>query len=613
MADAFEVTYQGRAKSMTEWAKGKSIRDLSGLSPHKTINFRDLVNTIAGVCLAPNFENQAPDYPFFSVLITGSNRAQTAQDALRAIAGQNRTKQATAVLDALELLDGDKIAPHKSKYTRFILDAVNAKGHGQMVNRSEIIQDGHGLEYMSPRGSRLEPEWVIVLVAALVYSGDIVLSIPGKKFDATGLSLLAATGVGELVRFKHLEQPKEWNLPALIALFELLCMPPGMAQLVTQGKDEPVQNLQQGVGKMVKRIVMIQQTLREGLSFWGLDLLAGTDLASQASRLGEAKGFFESLQAYSSPGKLKNFRYSASEVLAHENAVKALDELDALREFIMDLGPTASWLSTAEAVLPAEHGWVDRMKTARKDVLDTLKQEHLTELASQSQRIGVTLSSFKNNYTVAYIDLHTKARLGVNDDKRKAGLLNDQRLQTLLKLAGIDLMPRQQIIDYQNRLIGLKRCVALTEQNLHASPICPHCEFRPSVETGSTAGSQIIDQMDAQLDAMVAAWSSTILRNLKDPITQANMDLLKIDDREPLKAFICSRELPAPLDSNFVHALKEVLSGLVKVTVKAQELQQALQVTNGPATPAEMKKRFDEYIDQLTKGTDPAKVRIVME
>jgi len=26
-----------------------------------------------------------------------------------------------------------------------------------------------------------------------------------------------------------------------------------------------------------------------------------------------------------------------------------------------------------------------------------------------------------------------------------------------------------------------------------------------------------------------------------------------------------------------------------------------------------MKKRFEEYIDQLTKGKDPAKVRIVME
>ena len=615
IVDSFEVTYQGKTKTVSAWAKEKvgTIRGLTGISPNETINFRDLVNAIAGVCLAPNFANQAPDYPFFSVLITGNNRAQAAQDTLRAIAGSNRTKQATAVLDALELLDGEKIDPYKSKYTRFILDAVKAKGHGQVVNRSEIIQDDHGLEYMNPGGSRLEPEWVTVLVASLVYSGDIVLAIPGKKFDATGLAQLAATGMDELVRFKHLEQPKEWNLPALKALFELLGMTPGMALLVTQGKDEPVQNLQQAVGKIVKRLVMTRQTMREGLSFWGLDLLTGTDLASQASGLDDAKVFFESLQAFSTPGKLKNFNHSAAEVQAFEPAVKALDELDTLRSFIMDHSPTASWLSTAEAVLPAEHDWVDRMKTTRKDVLDALKQADLSALPSQSQNIGAKLSDLKKQYIVAYSGLHTKARLGGKDDKRKAGLLNDQRFQILLKLANIDLMPRQQLTDYQNRLVGLKSCFTLTEKDLDTSPICPHCGFRPSMETGTVAGSQMIDQMDDQLDTMVAAWTTTILSNLEDPITQANMDLLKHDDRDPLEAFIKAKELPAPLSNNFVHALKEVLSGLVKVTVKTRDLQKALQVEGGPATPAEMRKRFEEYLDRLTKGKDPAKVRIVME
>lgn len=615
MSSAFEVTYQGRTKSMTEWAKekGGNIRSLSGIAAHETINFRDLVNTIAGVCLSPNFANQAPEYPCFSVLITGSNRVQAAQDALRAIAGQNRTKQATAVLDALELLDGEKIDAYKSKYATFLLDVLKSKGHGQVVNRSEVIQDDHGLEYMNPGASRLEPEWAVVILASLVYSGDIVLSIPGKKFDATSLQQFAATSMDELTRFKHLEQPKEWNLPALKALFELLGMTPGMAQLVTQGKDEPVQDLQQAVSKVVKRIVMTQQTLRDGITFWGLDLLAGTDLAKQASGLDEAKTFFESLQAYSSPGKLKNFRYSAPEVMLHEKAVKALDDLDALRVFIMDHSPTASWLSTAEAVLPAEHDWVDRIKTTRKDILDAIIQANLSALSGQSQSIGAKLLQLKKEYTVIYIGLHTKARLGVNDDKRKAALLNDPRLQTLLKLAGIDLMPRQQLTDFQNRLAGLKSCFALTEKNLDSTPVCPHCGFRPSMDTVTAAGSQLIDQMDTQLDAMVAGWTSTILGNLEDPITQANMDLLKIDDREPLEAFISSRELPVPLDSNFVHALKEVLSGLVKVTVKTKDLHSALQVTGGPATPAEMKKRFEEYIDHLAKGKDPAKVRIVVE
>ena len=417
----------------------------------------------------------------------------------------------------------------------------------------------------------------------------------------------------ELTRFKHLEQPKEWNLPAIKALFELLGMTPGMAQLVTQGKDEPVQNMQQAVSMIVKRIVMTQQALREGLSFWGVDLLATTDLASQVSGLDGAKVLLESLQGYSTTGKLKNFRYSVSEVLAHEKAVKSLDELDTLRDFIMNFSPTVSWLSTAEAVLPPEHEWVDRMKTIRQDVLDILKQINVTKLRSQSKSIGDKLQGLKKDYITIYISLHTRARLGVNDDKRKAGLLNDQRLQTLLKLAGIDLMPRQQLNDYQNRLAGLKSCFALTNQDLEKSPICPHCGFRPSMEHCISAGSQVIDQMDAQLDTMVKAWTSTILSNLEDPITQANMDLLKIDDRDRLEDFMKSRELPMPLDSNFVYALKEVLSGLVKVTVKARELQRALQAADGPATPAEMKKRFEAYLDQLTKGKDQAKVRIVME
>ena len=613
-SDAFDVTWQGRTKSMMEWAKGKSIRDLTGILPHETINFRDLVNTIAGICLAPHFADQAPDYPCFSVLITANNRSQAAQDTLRAIAGQNRTKQATAVLDALGLLDGEKIDPHKSSHARFILELFKSKGHGQVLNHSELLQDDHGIEYMNPGASRLEPEWAVVIIAALVYSGDAVLSIPGKKFDATQLQPLAATGMDELIRFKHLEQPREWNIQALKALFELLGMTPGMAQLVTQSKDEPVQALQQAVEKTVNRLVMARQTTNAGLSFWGFDLMTIEGITDPMNVLDEAKNFFESLQVYTTPGKLKNFRYSAQEVTAYEKAIKLLGDIDLLRDVVMTLSPVASWLSTAESVLPGDHDWVKRMKIAQQALLDSLRQADVSIFSSQAQGITARLLQLKKEYSDAYIAMHTKARLGVNDDKRKAALLNDSRVQTLNKLSVIELMPRQQLGDFQNRLAGLKSCFALTEQNLDATPVCPHCGFRPLINESIMIGAaSMIERMDAELDAMLAGWSTTIFGNLKDPITQANMDLLRSEDRQPLELFIKSGELPEPLDNNFVHALKEVLSGLLKVSVKAKDLEKALQVHGGAATPGEMKRRFEEYIDQITKGKDPAKVRIVME
>jgi predicted ATPase len=630
MTDAFEVTYQGRTKSINEWAKGKSIRDLAGLSPHETINFRDLINTIAGVCLAPNFENQAPDYPFFSVLITGSNRAQAAQDALRAMGGQNRTKQATAVLDALELMDGEKIDPYKSKYTRFILDIVNAKGHGQVVNRNEIILDDHGLEYMNPGGFRLEPEWVMVLIAALVYSGDIVLSIPGKKFDATGLPQLAATGMDELIRFKHLEQPKEWNLPALKALFELLGMTPGMAQLVTQGKDEPIQDLQQVVEKLVKRIVMTQQTMREGLSFWGLDLLGGTDLGNQASGLDTAKIFFESLQAYDSPGKLKNFRYSLDEVKTHEKTIKVLDDLDLLQNFASEHNPTASWLTTAIATVnqsvmsgvqssdPQSRGmssWLLKTKQIKEEIFNQINQELRSqdpEIAKLSSEVGKKLKELKDEYINQYISLHSRARLGVNDDKRKAALIGDNRHQTLKKLAGIDLMPKQQLTDYQKRLADLQSCFDLTRQDLDNYPICPHCHFH-AVADIVVSGSDMLQQLDDELDRILEQWIDILINNLEDPITQINIDeLLQDEDKKQVQAFIDSRQLPDVVDSNFVQTLKTILAGLQKVVIRKGDLLKTVSEL-GPAAPDKIKSVLIGYVDELTKGKDPQKVRIVLE
>ena len=312
MGAAFEIGHQGRRKALPEWAKGHSIRELSGISPAERINFRDLIDAVAGICLETHFAQQAPDYPRFSVLITSTNRTQAAQDSLRWIAGATKTKQATAVLDSLELLDGDKLDPYRSRYANHILAQVQQKGHGQVVNRSELIQDLLGVEYLAADTLRLEPEWAAVLLAALVHSGDLLLAVPGRKFDAADLPALAATPLDELIRFKHIERPKEWNIPGLKALFDLLGLTPGMANLVTQGNPEPVQALQKGVAQIVERLVMAQRAVQTGIPFWGKSLIDEDETKGLTSGLEHTKSFLESLQAYNSPGRLKNFRHEPS-------------------------------------------------------------------------------------------------------------------------------------------------------------------------------------------------------------------------------------------------------------------------------------------------------------
>lgn len=604
---AFEVTYQGKTRPLLDWIKGKVTVAAA------RANVRDIVNTVGSVCLATHFEEMAPDYPRFPVLITRANRTQAAQDALRWMKGPTKTQQATAVLDALDLLDADRLHPSGSRYAKQILALLQRKGHGQVLNRTELIQDVLGVEYMAPEQYRLEPEWTVVLLAALVYSGDLVLAIPGAKFDANTLDTLATAPIDRLVDFKHIEQPKEWNLPAIRALFELLGLTPGMAQLVTQGKEPPLQEFQKKVGDTVERLVLAQQQLQGGFPFCGRRLLSEQEQEEFRARLEAAKIFLESLQAYSSPGKLKNFRHDVTDVTSQKAGLETLREVASLQELITELTPTANYLAQAEMVMPGEHSWVSRLREARDMLLTQIHTSSRRSDAAVRRQMLQVLGDLKKAYISEYIGLHTRARLGVNDDARKAALLRDERLEQLRKLAAIDLMPASQLTEYQNRLAALKSCFTLTEQELQAAPVCPHCGFKPVSEQPGAPASCLLAALDDELDDLLASWTMTLLSNLEDPTTQGNLALLKPERRRLLDRFLKCRCLSDVLDHDFVHAVGEVLSGLTKVVVTTEALRVALLAGGSPVSPSEMKKRFEDYLDELSKGRDPSKVRVVLE
>jgi len=418
-----DVTYQGQKKKLTRWLTGTA-------GSSNAINVRDTVNSVASVCLAEHFANLAPAYPSFSIMLRTKTIPQAAQDAIRGIAQPaTRTKQATAVLDALELLDGDTLAPGRSPYAKHVIDALLAKGQGQVLNDKELIKSVSGIPYFVPEQFRLEPEWAVVILAALVYSGDIVLSIPGKKFDATGLATLATTDIEDLKKFKHVERPKDWNVPALKALFELVDLAPGLAVQVTQGDSAPVQEFNKRVLQRVEKLVMA----------------------------------------------------------------------------------------------------------------------------------------------------------------------------------------RQQLIELQDKLGRLKPCWQLTQRDLASDPKCPHCSYWPGMEPLGASVDAQLPAMKTALAQMQQTWTQDLLNNLTDPVVQSNLSLLKAKQKKLITEFVDSKELPDEITQDFVRALQEALTGLSKVSVTIAELKEALMPEGSPATPAELRDRFEQFVSAKLAGKDAGKVRIVVE
>jgi hypothetical protein len=428
--------------------------------------------------------------------------------------------------------------------------------------------------------------------------------------------LLAERSLDELKQFKHIEAPKEINLAVLRALFELLGLPSGLAQKASQGDTEPVVALQEKVSALVPRVLKAGSDLQQGkLGFWGQNLLRDEEAKDWYARLDALKKFTESLSPYNTVGKLKNLRVTQEDIDAQKKNLNVLSGVERLLELVSELGGTASYLSQAEMVLQPDHDWVKQAEAARKALFDKLGADRSAERAAVILGEGrQTLAKLKRDYIAAYIASHSKARLGVSEEKTRNALRRDDRLLSLRVLAGVSLMPTSQLTGFEDALNGLKSCSALDEPTLVTAPVCPHCQFRPSAEQLEllpAAGR--LNKLDEDLDQLQANWQQTLLENLEDPFTQDSLDLLPAAPKKLIDAFLAARKLPEPVTSDFASAVQEALSGLEKITVKTDELRKALLHGGSPATPEDLRKRFDTLISERGKGKDATKLRFVIE
>ncbi|NLS44116.1 MAG: ATP-binding protein, partial [Firmicutes bacterium] len=218
-----------------------------------------------------------------------------------------------------------------------------------------------------------------------------------------------------------------------------------------------------------------------------------------------------------------------------------------------------------------------------------------------------------NSYINTYLSFHSQARLGINDDRRKSHLIQDKRLNILQRLSVLDLMPSQQLISFQNRLGELKTCFALIKSELNASPKCPHCEYKPSIETSGASASMLLEHLENELDELMLSWTNILLANFEDPTIQENLELIKPNNRLLISSFIEEQKLPDEIRQDFINALQEIFSGLSKIVIRKEELPKVLSGSGVPSTISELKRRFDEYLNTLVKGKDPSKVRIMLE
>jgi hypothetical protein len=601
MLTSFEVIHQGVPKKLVEWLKG-----------HKTggAAVRDILELTGSVCLAASFEDRYPDYPSFTLKLYSSNLKQPTEDALRWLAGGIRNNLASAVLDGLELLDGDKLKPNQSRYAKAILEKLDAKPPGQVLNRKELLTVKNDVERECKY--QLEPELLLIVLASLVQNGNLTLSLVAKKLDAANLIEATRTPLDQLLAFKHVEKPKGLPLAELVALFELLGLSPGLIRNENT-HDDAVRQLHLKVTALTERVVTVNQWTQTGLPCWGSELIPAEDRKLYCQKLDELKNFLEALQAFNTPGKLKNFTKSLSDIQTHASTFQIIKQIEDLNTMAKELLPVTSYLSIAAAVLPAQDPWRSQMDAVRTEWRAKLIDPSIRNAPDFQQKISRSLQKVKDDYHSTYLALHKKSRLNANEDSKKKNLLKDDRLELLKKLAGVSLLSHSALTDIQSRLGRVQTCFKIIKSDLESSAICPHCNFRPQEENLGVSGGTLLQQIDQQLDQLLENWTKTLLDNLGDPTAKKSVKLLPDDQQQAVNTFLKSKTLPDIISNQLIQGMQQALSGLVAISVKPAELLNALGEGGAPCTIDQIQSRFEEFVQKITRGKEPAKVRLVID
>ena len=615
---------------------------LPALPSTESPNPGELLQRAAMHLLTPAFEDRYPEYPRFEKAqspISEEARPIAAREAVRALTGR-RTRLGEAVLSGLGLLAEDgTLRPQNSPYARHFLQLLHDKAEGQVVRRGGVLEKiAEGISgpiYKDLRFS-LEVEWVTVVLAALVYHGDIVLALPGNKsLEADGLDRYSLSGVDELTQFLHYTRPRNLPLSTWVEIFTQLGLPPALIQDETQ-RTQAVQSLQSKVQGELNRLASLENKLNADLALWNEQIFTDsptyisehgvvteTDAPPvQASRLDFKpalrgyKAVLESLAKINTVGKLRNLKISPADLADLSDWRATLQRAEALLEAINALRPLTDYLSTAEAYLPGNHPWHEQAEEVRMRTLNMLRRLARGEVQpSQTIALQRDLEDIKQRYVTAYADLHRKLVLGPSDDEYRRKLYDDPRYETLKTLVSVDLLRESaDLLEFWETAISdLRVCTQFHEAVLRDRPFCPHCKFNPAKAPGDTTADARLRELDNRLTGMLQNWQQALHNALESEHAQASLQAMTPAERQPVDAFLEQPLDSASLPAGFVESANRALRGIQSVRLASADLLAALQTGGLPCTVDEFRARFNRFLKQALRGHDEASTRLTLD
>ncbi len=589
------VTWKGQKRTLKEW---KTL-------PGPKTQVRDIIESVAASCLNNHFEDKYPDYPTFEITITKDNREDMCKSAIKELVFPGSVTSGRKVLESLELFTNERLEPKKSRYAKWIIDLIDEKKTGTVLNRKDIIVSKDGDEVGAHFG--LEKEFVIVILVSLVNDGMIVISYSGERIDASNIGSLLKKNMSDLVQFKFIDRPKDMDIVAIKALLKVLSIGENLVNDPAL-HDEMMKSIQKSRKDLLDKTIDLTNRIDNDPRLWDVPLFSEELTRSLKEDMNEMKSFLEALENYNTPAKLQNFKWREEDIESF-NRIKGQMKMVEERIKIHDrLSERVKYAEKAKFTMSYNEEWMQIINDISHKMITQLQTFNVKgfDVADIERNLDRAISEYKSAYTKS----HDHTRLDRKQDKRKQDIMNDPRFIKLRQISTIPIINSTQLDNLKDRLNRIVSCFNFEVSDLNQNVKCPHCNLDPSRERPMDI-NMTFDSIEEDIDSIEESYVSTLKNNLEDPTVKENMKFIDKEEEKILSKFEQEDSIPDDDLDLFTTAYMEAVSNLEKTTITLEEVKNCLISSGGANKPEEIIERFRKLIEDKTKGKSADRVRII--
>lgn len=567
---------------------------------------RMMIDSVAARLLNPFFTDKFPDYPAFKDLLqplAKENFEGRVAAALKKIVKPDApNRDGEAILSGLGLWNGQRIDRQHSRYADALLDRLSANGVGKVLNREEILSLHYAPDNLYyATDYQLDYQLEFLVLAALAQNGDIeVVWSAQKTLTAANVDMLLSLAPPDYFTFQHVKEPQGIPFQALKALFRHLNLPDLTPELE---KPDTIVRIVTRAKEMVQRVVKIKTVVAQGLKCRNVPLLTDDEASTMKTGLEALSTMLDGIQAYNTYGKLKNFRFSETDLNAAFTAYGYCDRVETLEARTKKFDALVGYLYNAQAYVPETEQPLYQQMSDAIGMLGT----SLAGAEPQLKQYEARLNALIDQYADYYIGQYIKFRLSTADGLARERIIQSEEKRTCDILADVEFVNKKEYDSWRTQLTNLR--VADTAVTKAVVKQEPYHEFNPREYVGKTPAN--LNDLADQLTQTLAQWTKTLRGVLKDPSVQDNLELLPAADRQWASDF---RDGRMSIDSTNAPRLRDLVrtlsQGMDKVEVSLADLRQRF---DKPLSPSEAIDTLTKYIDELCVGKERSKVRILIK